>query len=372
MATSHFWHTLPRPIVGLAPMNGITDHPFRYIQKKYGNPTLLYTEFTSVRRLEIGDRDIARDFLFDESQRPIVAQIFGHNPDLFRRMAILLCQLGFDGIDINMGCPSPSVVDHGAGAGLIRTPDLAQAIIKATQQGVVAWQNGATAHDDPGIPADLLHQVEARHAELPPAYRQPRAIPVSVKTRIGYDSPCVDGWIPKLLEQNPAAIAIHGRTLDQGSTGRADWDEIGCAAELARGSGVVMLGNGDVTSLDDAHRKAATYGLDGVLIGRASYGNPFVFRPGDRAAALAQNPYCLLQIALEHARLFDATISQGNQQRFLRMRKHLSWYARSLPGITALRRRLIVTNSAIEAEAALAEYFAYRNRWAQQLNSAGP
>ena len=240
-----FWAALPRPIVGLSPMNGITDHPFRHIQKKYGDPALIYTEFTGVERLEIGDPDLLDDFRYDECQRPIVAQIFGRTPDLFRRMAVLLCQLGFDGIDVNMGCPSPSVVHRGSGAGLIRTPELAHAIVAATRAGVREWRNGATVRDDPGVPRRIVAAVEARHARLPAHAQARRAVPVSVKTRIGYEKPEVDEWIPRLLECEPAAIAVHGRTLRQGYSGAADWDAIGRAAELARGV-APLLGNGDV------------------------------------------------------------------------------------------------------------------------------
>jgi nifR3 family TIM-barrel protein len=353
-AQTTFWDALPRPIVGLAPMNGITDHPFRHMQKKYGSPALLYTEFTGVERLEIGDGDLLDDFRYDESQRPIVAQIFGRTPDLFRRTAVLLCQLGFDGIDVNMGCPSPSVVHRGSGAGLIRTPELARAIVAATKAGVQEWRNGATVRDDPGVPRPIVAAVEARHACLPAHAQARRSIPVSVKTRIGYEKPEVDEWIPRLLECDPAAVAVHGRTLRQGYRGAADWDAIGRAAELARG-GAPVLGNGDVATLEDAQRRSAAYGLEGVLIGRASYGDPFVFQPhaGDKGDRLR-----LLRIALEHARLYEECFGRRGRYHFLPMRKHLAWYARSLPSASHLRRDLVQTSSAAEAEAILRRYLA--------------
>ncbi len=171
MTTPTFWQTLPRPLFGLAPMNGITDHPFRHIQKKYGNPPLLYTEFTGVERVTIGDRDLLRDFLYDESQRPIIGQIYGHQPALFRRMAVMLCELGFDGIDINMGCPTRAVADRGSGAGLILTPLLAQEIIRETKAGVADWHNGASVRNDPGVPRRFVEEVETRHRALPVAAR---------------------------------------------------------------------------------------------------------------------------------------------------------------------------------------------------------
>jgi hypothetical protein len=120
-STQSFWHALPRPLIGLAPMDGITDHPFRHIQKKYGNPAIMYTEFTSVEALCHGDWQSMNHLLYDESQRPIIAQIYGRTPLYFRQIAVLLCELGFDGIDINMGCPAKSVANGGCGAGLIRT-----------------------------------------------------------------------------------------------------------------------------------------------------------------------------------------------------------------------------------------------------------
>ena len=132
-----FWDTLQRPIIGLSPMNGVTDHAFRHIQKRHGNPMLLFTEFTSVDGICAGASALLKDFLYDESQRPIVAQIYGRIPGNFYQTAILLCQLGFDGIDINMGCPAKSVANSGAGAGLIRTPKLAQEIVRATKRGAV-------------------------------------------------------------------------------------------------------------------------------------------------------------------------------------------------------------------------------------------
>ena len=360
---STFWDRVSRPIIGLAPMDGVGDHAFRHIQKKYGAPALIYTEFTAADRLEIGDPALLKDFSYDESQRPIVAQMFGHIPDFFRRMAIMLCQLGFDGIDINMGCPAPNIAQRGAGAGLIRTPEVAQAIVRAAKLGVRQWQDGATVRDDLGVPPHLVAQVEAFAAQLPAAYRQPRPIPISLKTRIGYEEPAVDEWIPRILESEPAAIALHGRTLRQGYSGMADWHAIGRAAELAHAAGVPLLGNGDARSLEDAHQRSADYGLSGVLIGRASYGNPFVFQPGGAPAALAGDPYRLLHIAVEHARLHEAIISRDRPQRFLGMRKHLGWYAHNLPGASGLRRDLVRTSSAAEVEALIARYLEYRATW---------
>lgn len=369
-----FWDTLPRPIIGLSPMNGITDHAFRYIQKKHGNPMLLFTEFTSVDGICAGATALLKDFLYDESQRPIIAQIYGRSPHNFYQTAIILCQLGFDGIDINMGCPSKSIAHAGAGAGLIRTPSLAQEIVRATKRGVQDWLNGATVRDCVDVPAKLAKQVEARHRRLPAEFQQRRPLPVSVKTRIGYANSQVREWIPQLLESEPVAITIHGRTLTQGYSGASNWDEIGCAARIAQGSGTLILGNGDLRSLHDAYGRIHGYGVDGALIGRASYGNPYIFRregsPVQRdllecGATASQEPnrYEILQIAIEHARLYDESFGSLKHYQFLPMRKHFSWYVRHLPGASHLRRTLTMASSLDEAVAAIDHYLAYRLEW---------
>ncbi|MEX1019191.1 MAG: tRNA-dihydrouridine synthase [Litorilinea sp.] len=380
-----FWDTLPRPIIGLSPMNGVTDHAFRHIQKKHGNPMLLFTEFTSVDGICAGARALLKDFLYDESQRPIIGQIYGRVPGNFYQTALVLCQLGFDGIDINMGCPSKSVASSGAGAGLIRTPELAQEIVRATKQAVSDWQNGATVHDCVDVPASLAQEVISRHVRLPVAFQKPRPVPVSVKTRIGYAESQVEEWIPRLLETEPAAISLHGRTLTQGYAGDADWDVIGRAAEIAHGSDTPLLGNGDLRTLDDAHARIGDYGVDGALIGRASYGNPYVFRAdlpqagadqvdsqmhsqmhSDPTHALDAGRYDVLHIALEHARLYEASFSHLDRYMFLPMRKHLGWYVRHLPGASHLRRTLLQTSSLDEAVGIIEEYLDYRQVWDRQ------
>ncbi|MBX3053387.1 MAG: tRNA-dihydrouridine synthase [Caldilineaceae bacterium] len=361
----HLWNTLPRPLIGLSPMDGMTDHPYRHIQKRYGNPDLIFTEFVRVERLIAGEMKLLRELLYDESQRPIVAQVYGTAPDAFRGVAVLLCRLGFDGIDINMGCPSNSVAENGAGAGLIRTPALAAEIIAAARAGVYDWQKGATAWDVPGLAPALADRVEQSHARLPAQYRQPRDVPVSVKTRIGYDHPQVDEWIPHLLDCAPAAISLHGRTLAQAYSGSADWSAIGRTVELARGSGTLILGNGDVADRADALARADAYGVDGVLIGRASYGNPFVFcahtaNPTASGPFVAER-YRRLSIAREHLLLFEKSLSTWPGYAFQRMHKHLSCYARQMPGARGLRRALLQTVDAAGAIQALDAYLAYRD-----------
>ncbi|HRW05935.1 MAG TPA: tRNA-dihydrouridine synthase [Caldilineaceae bacterium] len=368
MTSTTFWHTLPRPILALSPMDGVTDQPYRYLQKKYGPPMLIYTEFTSAEGLCLSQGRLLRDLLYDETQRPIIAQIFGKRPDFFYQAAIIVCELGFDGFDINMGCPSKTVAQGGSGAALIRTPQLAQEIVRAAQQGVRDWQNGATVYDCPDLPQRVAHLIVQRKAQLPLAYQQRRPIPVSVKTRIGYETPIVDEWLPYLLDVAPVAIGIHGRTLEQGYGGEASWEEIGRAVEVARGSGILILGNGDIASLPQAHQRVQTYGVDGVLVGRATYGNPFFFDPTAESFPTAEPPEPAMlrqfaQLMVEHAQMYEATYQHYEKYFFSPMRKHLGWYARNMHGGKKLRIPLMQTNSPSEVMTVLAQ----QGYWAEPV-----
>jgi tRNA-dihydrouridine synthase B len=348
--TTSFWQELARPIIGLSPMDGVSDHPYRHIQKKHGQPAVVYTEFTSVEGVCHGAERLLKDFLFDETQRPIIAQIYGTTPDYFRQTAIVLCELGFDGIDINMGCPAKNVAHSGAGAALIRTPALAQEIIRQTKQGATEWLNGASIADCPDITPKIAAEVAARKTKLPQQYQERRPVPVSVKTRVGFDQPVISEWIPTLLELEPAALALHGRTLSQHYSGEASWELIGQAAALTAGTKTLILGNGDIASYADALEKIATHKTDGALIGRASFGNPFVFRenPPDTSQ--------LFPIAIEHARLFEEIYADEKNYNFLPMRKHLGWYVRGIPHAAEIRIKLFQSTSASEVERIFLEH----------------
>lgn len=348
METS-FWQQLPHPIIGLSPMDGVTDFPFRYITKKYGNPDVIYTEFTSVEGVCHKAQQLLKDFLFDEIERPILAQVYGTTPNFFRQTAVLLGELGFDGIDINMGCPAKNVAHSGAGAALIKTPKLAQEIIRQTQAGILDWQNGMKPKDCPDISEEIAQEVHRRHQLLPQKYQQPRSLPVSVKTRIGYDSPTVADWIPMLLEMDLAAIAVHGRTLKQQYGGQASWEEIGKAAALIHQTKTLALGNGDVKSLEDAYQKIKTYGADGALLGRITMGNPHIFGK----SALNKNP---LDIALEHAQLFEKTFQYDEKYNFLPMRKHMGWYIHDMPNAAQIRQEIYRANHSQEFQDILLKY----------------
>ncbi len=349
---SGFWNILAKPIIGLSPMDGVTDFPFREITKKYGKPAIIYTEFTSVEGVCHGAKQLLKDFLYGEIERPVIGQIYGTTPDFFRQTAIILCQLGFDGIDINMGCPAKNVAHSGAGAALIKTPELAQEIIKATKQGVQDWLNGQTVRDCPDLIPEIASEVERRAAELPSSVVKMRDIPVSIKTRVGYDSPVVYDWIQNLLEMEPAAIALHGRTLKQQYGGKANWELIGEAAELAHQTTTLLLGNGDVTDLIDAHQKIDEFKLDGVLLGRASMGNPFVFQEKPVHPSLSE----LMAIALEHSQLFEKAYSEGEKYNFLPMRKHLGWYIHDIENASKIRQEIYQCNSSLDFKSVIEKY----------------
>jgi tRNA-dihydrouridine synthase B len=351
-----FWSELELPIIGLSPMDGVTDHPTRHIVKKYGRTALMYTEFTSVEGVCHGAKSLLRDFLYDETQRPLIAQIYGTTPRFFRQTAILLCHLGFNGIDINMGCPAKNVAHSGAGAALILTPKLAQEIIRETKAGVEDYLNGKHPQDCEDITPEIAALVEAAHQKLPAEHQTPKQLPVSVKTRVGYGMPVIEEWIPTLLECEPAAIALHGRTLKQQYSGLANWELIGQAAKIIRqhnqatGQSVKILGNGDIKSLAEAKEKIAMYDVDGVLIGRATFGNPYIFRD-----PVPESP-TRFQIAVEHAQLYEKTYSHEEKYIFLPMRKHLGWYVREFPNATQIRAELFQTNTAEEVANVLAAH----------------
>lgn len=351
--TSNFWQSLPRPIIGLAPMDGVTDAAFRAIVARQGNPDVTITEFTSVIDVCRGPEYRLDPLRFHEYERPVVAQLYGKDPDAFYRAAMVVCALGFDGLDINMGCPSRTVASSGSGAGLIRTPELARAIIRAARQGILDWTTGRSLADA-GLKTARQEQIAAMNARRGTGGApERRVIPLSVKTRIGYDRNIVESWIGWLLEEAPAAITVHGRTLEQMYRGAADWTAIERAAKLARGTSTLVLGNGDVVTPADIVRRVGTAVVDGVLVGRGALGAPWFFQCKDAvraAVATATTPPDLVspslperfRVMLEHAQLFE---SYFGADRFPHIRKHLGWYSKGFPGAAAMRGRMVRAGS---------------------------
>lgn len=370
----NFWRTLPRPIIGLSPMDGVTDASFRSVIARQGKPDVTFTEFTHVHDLCHGPEKLLETLVYSEIERPMVAQLYGNDPELFYRAAHAVCELGFDGLDINMGCPSKSVAASGSGAGLIRTPDVARSIMQAARRGIEEWAGGKTLEQVGFKPARLtaFERMNEERGRSRPAVRRP--IPLSVKTRLGYDSVVVESWIAHLLEERPAVISLHGRTLRQMYRGEADWSAIARAAAMAKGTGTLVCGNGDLHSLDDVMSRVRETGVDGVLVGRAVLGAPWFFRSKERARLFAREPnrFCAegcsevgisldqrFGVLLDHARQFEASCGQ---RQFHRMRKHLGWYCKGFPHAAALRARMFRLSSVRELEATLDEYRAQRIR----------
>ena len=358
-----FWQSLPHPIIGLAPMDGVTDAPFRYIVAQQGRADISFTEFTNVGDICRGPERMLSSLIYDECERPAVAQLYGKDPDLFYQAAQIMCELGFDGLDINMGCPSKNVASSGAGAGLIRTPDLAHAILHAARQGVTDWAQGRTL-SDAGLKDARVEAIHAMNVKRIGMSNVPRRLlPVSVKTRLGYDSVIVERWISHLLDARPAAITIHGRTLEQMYRGEADWSAIARAVTLAHGTGVLLLGNGDLQSMQDVVRRVRDTGVDGVLVGRGALGSPWFFRDKDAARACLhmQNGHehvalstsiemersQRFRVMLAHARQFELTLGI---HRFSRIRKHLGWYCKGFPHAAALRASMVRASSVFDIE----------------------
>lgn len=306
---NNFWGKLPKPFFVLAPMADVTDSAFRQIVCHTGKPDVFYTEFVSCDGLcsEKGKPKLMPHLAFKENERPIVAQFFGSNPENFYKCAQLAVELGFDGIDINMGCPAGKIVKHDSGAGLIRNPELAKKIISETKRGA-------------------------------------GKLPVSVKTRIGYNKIITEEWISHLIEAEPDAIIIHGRTQKEMSKVPAHWDEIGKAAVLCRKAGIPIIGNGDVVSHADGLEKAKQYGLDGIMVGRGIFSNPWFFDP--TVDPYLKKPAEKIKLLKKHLQLFKKL--WGDNKSFDFMKKFFKIYIHGWDGAKELRTKLMTAKNVEE------------------------
>ncbi|OGD67406.1 hypothetical protein A2442_02780 [Candidatus Campbellbacteria bacterium RIFOXYC2_FULL_35_25] len=325
----NFWKKLKKPFFVLAPMLDVTDTAFRQIIAKYGKPDVFWTEFVSVDGLcsEEGREKLKKSLLqFDESERPIVAQIFGSKPENFEKSAKMIAELGFDGIDINMGCPQRNILKQGAGSELIKTPGLAREIIRATKKGA-------------------------------------GSLPVSVKTRIGYNKNEVETWISAILEEEPVVLTIHGRTKKEMSKAPADWDTIKRGREIRdeMKSKTLIIGNGDVSNVDEAQKRVEETGVDGIMIGRGIFGNPWLFSEIDWGNLPVREK---LKVALEHTKLFEKIFGETKENKkifgkrarnFALMKKHYKAYINGFEGAKELRVKLMGTNSVEEVEKIIAK-----------------
>ncbi|WHZ28029.1 MAG: tRNA-dihydrouridine synthase DusB [Nitrospira sp.] len=348
-------------------MDGVTDACFRSVIAQQGKPDVSFTEFTHVHDVCHGAEVHMETLLYSERERPIVAQLYGKDPNLFYLAAQAVCELGFDGLDINMGCPSKSVASSGSGAGLIRTPELARTIMQAAQRGIEDWAGGQTLERAGFKPARVavFERLNRQRGKIGPTPR--RRLPLSVKTRLGYETVTVEGWVEELLMEQPAVISLHGRTLRQMYRGTADWSAIGRAASLVKGTGTLLVGNGDIQGLDDIGVRVRETGVDGVLVGRGVLGAPWFFRSKERArmrargmggANVGRDPGEVslnerFAVLVDHAQQFQALVGE---KQFYRMRKHLGWYCKGFPHAALLRAQMVRVSSVEELHALLEDF----------------
>ncbi len=312
--------------VVLGPMAGITEAPFRGICKRFG-AGLTYTEMVSAKGLHYNpDAPISRALLtFDPAETPCGVQLFGADPTLMAEQAVRIVERYGDDvalIDINMGCPVTKVVAKGEGSALMRTPGLAAEIVSRVAGAV--------------------------------------DVSVTVKFRSGWDAGSVNAieFARTMESAGAAAIAVHGRTRDQFYHGRADWDVI---AAVKAAVDVPVIGSGDVFSPEDARAMLERTGVDAVMVARGAQGNPWIFAAAraliDRGEVLAPpSAFERIDMAREHA---AALVAFGGQHAFTRMRKHVAWYIREMPGATYVRERANVAGSYAELDELLVEYQAF-------------
>jgi tRNA-dihydrouridine synthase len=311
------WKNLNRPIHVLAPMEDVTDSVFRRIVNSLAPADLYFTEFIKAERVlqdlsgllqESKILDVRRLVYFPE-EKPIIAQIWGNDPESYRKASIRIAELGYDGIDINMGCPVKKIVKKGYCSALIQTPDLAAELIEA------AGESG---------------------------------LPVSVKTRIGFSRIVTEDWIGKILRMKPAAITIHGRIAAMESEGPVHWDEIAKIPSMRDelSPDTLILGNGSVESVSQGNQLCMQYGLDGIMYGRAVFENLYLFsHEGVQFKMLPEVKK--VQILKNHLESYhDLWGDRGNYEK---MKKFYKIYTVDFPEALNLRAQLMETHDYLHA-----------------------
>lgn len=273
-----FFDDLKRPFLVLAPMDDVTDTVFRRLLAEYCEPPdIFFTEFVNVDALQSAGRTSAlRRLKFTSSERPLIAQIWGKQPENFYKTASELVEMGFSGVDINMGCPDKSVVKNGCGGGMIQYPERALEVINATRDGLAG------------------------------------KLPLSVKTRIGFSS-YDPAWIEELLKQKLNMLSIHFRTVKEMSKVPAHWELapqiVALKNELSPDT--LLVGNGDVASYEQAVSYAEKYSIDGVMIGRGVFHDPFVFKESSPWENMS--PSSKLDLFKSHVTLFESSWRPGEK-----------------------------------------------------------
>jgi nifR3 family TIM-barrel protein len=318
---NNFWKQLKKPFFVLAPMADVTDVAFRRIIAKYGKPDVTWTEFVSadglVRAPEEGKKKLLKDLEYSESERPIVAQLFSSTPE-YMKIAAKMCQdLGFDGIDINMGCPDKGIEKQGCGAAMIKNPAKAREIIRAAMKGA------------PNLP-------------------------ISVKTRIGYNKNEIATWIPELLAERPAAITVHCRTRKEMSKVPARWEHIREVTKLRDelSPDTLIIGNGDIRDIEHGYAMCKEFGADGAMLGRAIFGNPWLF--SGSPALVKAGVRGRLEVMLEHTKLFQELL--GDTKSFALMKKHYKAYVNDFEHAKDLRLEPMETENYEQVEEIVNEF----------------
>jgi tRNA-dihydrouridine synthase B len=303
---NNFWGKLKIPIIGLSPMDGVTDEPMRQIQLSIAKPDVLYTEFVQVEGYSRKPKVFQNILTYKENEHPIVTQVVGCTPSDFAKSIKEIMEMGFDGIDLNMGCPNKDVVQRGAGGALIGNFKLAEEIIKTS-----------------------LKTIDGK-------------LPLSVKTRIGIDKPVTKEWITFLSQFPLSEVTIHGRLVKQVHSGPVNWQEIKIGAEILKAKGIICLGNGGIKNRKEGEEKCQEYNLDGVLIGQAAIGNPWVFREDYKPT---QDE--ILNTILKHGKLANDFFGE---KRYTTILKHYAKYPKGFKYCKGLRMSLLKTRSFQEAQ----------------------
>lgn len=297
----NFWQQLKKPIFALAPLDEVTDTVFRRIVASCAKPDVMFTEFTSVEGLTSKGKDkVIHRFEFTPEERPLIAQIWGKDLAAFTEVAGLVRELGFDGVDVNMGCPERGITARGCCSALIENPELAGKIIAAVKTGA----------------GDL---------------------PVSVKTRCGFKNWQTEEWITFLLKQDIQCLTVHGRIAKEMSHFPARWDEIAKAVKIRDALGVetVILGNGDVMSQEDAAEKIKMSGVDGVMVGRGIFHDQWIFSKTKHEPTIDER----LDLLLKHAELFHQI--WGKSKNFAILKKFFKAYIHDFEGAAEMRAELM-------------------------------